>query len=376
MLTNTKKLTLPTAKPSIRVHTPLAMGATFITDVNRYAANYRQSRRMLGGYWAASFNLNAMPDSEKRHFFTQRIGGHITCLYKGNIVWEGLIWSMDLRNKGVTRRITLQDTRNAIKTTYNDLSGSNQTTTWYTKPNSISRFGRIEEILHLDKVATATAQAYAQTVVAESQIPLPNALSFAEPKEDEETTLEIDCVGYAYTLNFEYLNITDTPRDINDAISAALTASTNGFIDEGAIAANTVEVAPPDTDTKIWDWLLEITEIGDGSTPYTIQILNRRRLTYQPLSPNPTLTWDGKQIRTKARQSAITNHYSIQPGIIRDYTWPDTPLTSDYFLTNQRDSIVTEVEAGEEYTIPLLKTAHYEESDFMAALAANQIETD
>lgn len=275
---------------------------------------------------------------------------------------------------GVLRRITVADARNAIRCSYTNTDGDQQMTAWYTKNNSIKRYGRIEEELSLSKVATATAEAYAQTALGELQIPLPNAVSYFEPKEGEAPTLTVECVGYAYVLNHEYLNISDTTRTITNAIKDALTGSANDYVTAGSIANNTATVAPPNGPTRIWDWLIELTEIGDGTNPYTIAVQKDRRLIYKKLGPEPTIKWDGRTIRTGAGRKANYDPYNIEPGVLRDLTWADVPLNDDYFLLNQRDSIVNEVEAGEAYTIPLMKTSHYEDADLLAAMAANQVD--
>ena len=370
MLTNSTREDTSFNRPNIWVHRPLSLGGGFVKDYKSVAEDYRQIIRLLGGYWSSSWSLPGLSDASKVNFFKQRLGSHVVCKFGGLTVWEGLIWSMDLSQKGVTRRITMDDVRNRIKTEYIDISSKNHTeTSWYSKSASLQRYGTIEEVLRLDKVEAATAEAYAQTVLTEVQRPLPYPVSFKQPKPiDEPVTLKVEAVGYVYTLNYQYLTISDSARDIDTSIALGLSTDSE-FITTGSLTSNTIQVAPPDTETRLWDWLEEITEIGDGTNPYFIQVLNNRRLKYGPLSPYPVMVWDGSRLKTSGNKPINNSHYTIRPGVIRDYTWNNIPLPSDYFLTNQQDSIVTEIEAGEKYDLPLLKTTRYNDSDYMAALA-------
>ncbi len=302
-------------------------------------------------------------------FFKGKIGCGIKSYSGGVKVWEGLIWSMDFSNNGVIRRVTLDKVRNSIKCIYTNIDDDDARaeTGWYENLSSQQRYGKIQEIVYLDKTTTATAQAYAQTVLAESQIPYPMIIAVKEPKLDEIATLKVSAVGFAYTLNYQYLSIADSTVAIDAAITSVL--STNGeFVSAGSIAANSVEVRPPDTDTKAWDWLIELAEIGDGSIPYIIQVMNDRRLSYKPLSSTPTLKWNGTALTSGGGQSLSAGIWSARPGVLRDMTWDNIPLPPEHFLENQRDSFVSEVEASTEYMIPLLKSDDQPDSDMLSAL--------
>ena len=356
-------------KPNIRIYQPLKLGSRYISDITKYATGYRQAIRLYGGYWTATWNMENISATAMRTFFKQKIGNHMASYSGGTKIWEGLIWSMDLSNNGVIRRISLDKMRNAIKCIYTDVDDDDARaeTSWYKNDTSIARYGEIQEIVYLDKTTAGAAAAYAQTVLAEGSIPLPLIVAVKEPKPDEIATLRVSAVGYAFTLNYKYLSLADTKVSIATAIANAV--STDGeFVTAGVVEANAVQVQPPDTKTKAWDWLVELAEIGDGSTPYTIQVLNDQKLFYKALSPQPTIIWNGKRLTTPSGRSLSQGKWSARPGILRDLTWDDTPLPSDMFLDNQRDSFVSEIESSVEYNIPLLKSDDQPDSDMIVAL--------
>lgn len=355
-------------KPSIRLYQPLKMGGLYTTDVTQYAARYRQAIRLYGGYWTATWEMEGMSAFAMKNFFKQKIGAHVKTLSGGTKVWEGFMWSMDLSNNGVIRRISLDKTRNAIKCMYTDVSDdTRKETSWYKDNSSIARYGEMQEIVYLDKTTTSAAEAYAQTVLTEGSIPLPMIVAVKEPKPDEVATLRVSAVGYAYTLNFKYLTLADTTVSIATAVANVLSTDSQ-FVTAGFINANTVQIQPPETETKAWDWLVELAEIGDGTTPFTIQVLNDQKLFYRQLSPQPTIKWNGKRLTTAAGHSLEQGKWSARPGILRDLTWDNIALPSAYFLLNQQDSFVSEIESSVEYIIPLLKSDDQPDSDMIVAL--------
>lgn len=303
-----------------------------------------------------------------RSFFKQKIGYHTQVFSGGTRVWEGLIWSMDLTYNGVIRRISLDKVRNAIMCIYTDVADdTRKETSWYKDDNSIARYGEIQEIVYLDKTTTGAAEAYAQTVLIEGSTPLPLIVAVKEPKPDEIATLKVSAVGYAYTLNYKYLSLADTTVSISTAITNVLSTDSQ-FVTAGAIADNTVEVQPPDTETKAWDWLVELAEIGDGTSPYWIQVVDTRKLFYKKMLPDPTIIWNGTRLTTASGRSLTQGKWSARPGVLRDLTWDNIPLASERFLLNQRDSFVSEIESSVEYNIPLLKSDDQPDSDMIVAL--------
>ena len=361
----------PPIPPSIRVYQPKSISNDYVGEFGKLSTGYRQTIRLYGGWWTARWDMTNYNDSIKQNFFNRRIGAHIGVFDGGSLVWVGLIWEMELYQNGVLRRISLDKVRNAVKCVYmKTIDDTRNETSYYTNDGSIARYGRIEEIVYLDKTYLATAQIYAQTVLREQQWPLPRIVSVRSPKEDDHMQLRVSAVGYAHTINYKYLTLADVGKaigDTNGLIDDAITTDAE-FVSSGSLAVNAVSSIPPDTETKVWDWLMELAEIGDGTNSYAIQVMQARKLSYFQVGTTPTIFWDGKAIRGSTSRSSITQKYSVRPGILRDLTWPSSPLEATALLEDKRDSIVSEVEAGMDFDLPILKADDYNDSDLMSNL--------
>ena len=137
-------------KPSIRLYQPLKLGGAYSGDITKHSTKYRHAIRLFGGYWTATWDMENLSSTAMRNFFKQKIGYHVKVISGGIKVWEGFIWSMDLSNNGVIRRISLDKCRNAIKCIYTDVSDdTRKETSWYKHDESIARYGEIQEIVYL-----------------------------------------------------------------------------------------------------------------------------------------------------------------------------------------------------------------------------------
>lgn len=367
---------IPPKPPSIRVYQPLLIDTGYVGEFGKYSTKYRQSSRLLGGWWQASWDMTLYPDHVKRQFFNRRIGSHVEIYDGGGIVWSGLIWEMESYANGVLRRISLDKVRNAIKCVYTDQDDdSRNETAYFLNDESIARYGRIEEIVYLDKTYLNTANLYAQTILTELQWPISRVVTTREPKVEELEQLRVKCVGYTHTINYQYVTIDESARTIggsSGAIADALSADST-FVKAGSIADNAILVRIPDTDVRVLDWIMELTEIGDGLTPYRFHVYRDKLLAYAPISNEPTIFWDGRDIRSSTNRSALTQRYYVKPGMMRDTTWTSANLVGSFYQ-NKTDSLVSEVEAGMNYKLPTLKADDYNDSDLMAAMLQNEIE--
>lgn len=363
-------------KPSVRLYETISLGGRYISDITAYTSEYRHRNKMQGGYWGAEWKMVNLSSQAMIDFFNRRLSCHLEEAYQGIETWEGLIWEMELHRKGVIRRISMEDVRNKIKCVYTDVSDDQRKETgWYSNNSSIDRYGEIQEIVFLNKTTTTAAQKYAQTILAENAYPMSRPVSIRKPKPDEKTQLFVTAVGYAYTMNYQYISIGDTTDTISNHVASVI--STNcPFVKVGKIRSNSIQVAPPDTETRAWDWLMEITEIGDGVYPYRLAVWNNRRFYYNLIDPTPHIIWDGQAITTQTRKRQDINSWNLRPVVMKDITWHGHKLPSSYFLENTQDSVVSEIEIGEGYELPILKTDYYEDSEMLAALVRNRPEEE
>ncbi|MHC4488919.1 MAG: hypothetical protein ACYSW7_07045 [Planctomycetota bacterium] len=351
---------------SLTIKDTAARGMGFVATLLGTSYEYRKRARLLGGDWSARFNLSGS-EHELKNFFLTKIGHHLEQNTGSKKVWEGFIYEMDLSAHGITRRISMTDVRNAVKVKYTDTSGANQETSWYTNAQSIGIYGRIEEIIYLDRVLAATATAEAQTHLAESAFPTPKVVSV---KDNDELKLEVAAVGYVYTLNYKFVTAGDgTTKNISTYLADIINTDSE-FITVGSIETNTTQVkAEFNTDIRGWDAVVALTEVGDAIKPYIAQVIEERRLIYEALDPEPSLFWNGRTLHKKVGTNLSVNPWTVRPGVMRDLTWTRQQARAGAFLSDLRDVIISEAETAEGYSIPLLKTDEYDDSDFMTALA-------
>lgn len=105
------------ANYSLRLYSPLLMGADFLDDVTEMAQDWRRSTRLVGGPWLGSFRLiGDLPLLQQWYY--NLLGAHLEERASGITSWAGLIYEMDLTYQGVKRRRSLDLLSNAVKARY------------------------------------------------------------------------------------------------------------------------------------------------------------------------------------------------------------------------------------------------------------------
>jgi hypothetical protein len=329
---------------------------------------YKHSIRMFGGFHNASFGI-VRDAPALQAFFSSNIFSHLETRIGSVKIWEGFISEMELQYMGVRRRISVQNVRNAVNCIYTDTADDvRKTTSWYTNDSSIEQYGRMEETVYLDNVELTAADAYAQTVLAEMAWPYPEVVSIGHPTDDLQ--LHVTATGYAFTGNNQYITVSPGSNNISTYIVNTINADCE-FLNVGSITTNTVQVDKPINEIRAWDWMMQLSEIGDGTDPYLLNVQEGQHVNYNVMNPTPVMGWRLGRITGIANTGAIINKWMVQPGVIRDFNWPSQPLPAAMFLTDARDSIITEIEVSEAQEMPAFKTDLYEESDFIAEMNRN-----
>lgn len=110
----------------ISVWTPILGGGTqtFLRDVDpigsaEQSTNYTATRARVGGSLDGAFMLYGSL-SELHNYFLTWLGNHIEEI-SGQRTWTGLVWAMTLHYAGIARRLSLENTYNAIKAKFQEL---------------------------------------------------------------------------------------------------------------------------------------------------------------------------------------------------------------------------------------------------------------
>lgn len=349
---------------SLRVYSPLLQGAEFIADITEQVSGYRRSIRRNGGYWLGDFLLYDEPNNLAK-FFYERLGCHFVETAGGFVTWEGLIYEMEFTLNGVTRRRSLDTLANHVKTTYLDTAGAAQESTAVTNDESIARFGRKEEMLLLDGVAQAAAEARRDTYLNENGWTWPRVVGMGLGRSDLQLTVAL--CGYAHTANWRYESVGDgSTGNLSDWLRAIIETDCE-FLQAGSIAENTMQVRKEtNTPQRAWDVLLDLLDLGDtAGNPYRLYVDNQRRVTYEMVNKQPLYWLRGGTLYNSAGGTGAADPWLLKPGVIRDTSYPVRRKEHGAWLDDARDCLIDEIEVGESGIV--LKTDEFEEGDLLAA---------
>ena len=226
----------------------------------------------------------------------------------------------------------------------------------------------MEEQVYLDNVELTAADAYAQTVLAEMAWPYPEVVSIGSPPD--ELHLRITATGYAFTGNNKYITVSPGSQNINTYITNTINADCE-FLIPGTVQVNTNQVDKPINEIRAWDWMMQLSEIGDGTDPFLLDVQEGQHTNYEKMLNTPTMAWRDDQIVGIAGTGVGIKKWMVRPGVLRDFNWPSQPLPDAMFLQDARDSLIAEIEVSEAQEQPAFKTDMFEESDFIAELNRN-----
>lgn len=329
----------------------------------------RQAKRWQGGDWEMSLFVpvsGRYSAGELAEWFQSLLMKRVENNHMGAAAWKGLIWEMSLVKDGTKRTVSVGEVWNAVKTVYTEPEDSLQLeTAFFTSAKSIERYGRREFLLYLDHVELAQAQAAAQTFLAKMAFPQPE-LTAIGTKEAEG--LHIQAVGDVFTLNNTYATTTSNGfEDVSVFIAATVTADAE-FLTPGQIFTNTLEVEKEQRrPTRVWDLLLGLAELGDGSAvPYRLWVEDGR-VNYQPLSNAPIYEWRGLKygLQTVTGQTRL---WDAVPGVVRDYTVPSSAPPPESALQQSRDSLIDEIQMWQGAAAPQPKLGSAKEDDLIQAM--------
>jgi len=360
--------------------TPAVYGTpVFARNISQEATNWRRSIRRDGGYWMGSFTIVADPIYMGK-FFNEYLGFHFEEIAGGK-TWEGLIYEMDLTINGITRRRSLDLLYNSVAVKYNDTADVAQPPVYETNAASISRYGQREEILLLDNYPQTAAEQYRDTYLRENAWPWARVVGVKlQSKADKNRTkdsLDVTVAGYIYTANWRFESVGD---DTDDNVSTWITdivATDCEFIQAGNITVNTTQVRKEtNMPERAWDVIVELTDLGgldafSFAVPYRFYVDNDRRAYYEQISTIPLYSIRDGELYSGPGGSSLASPWKVRPAVVRDYDYPGRILEVDAWLDDGRDFYVSEVEFGDGFAHPVLKTDYFEESEGLAAQQEN-----
>lgn len=368
-------------KPVLKLFTPINRGRVFIADITSDAIGWRRSIRALGGYWMGSFLLTSKTRLYNDQIalmdnFYNWLGAEIVEESGGFMTWQGLVYSMDLMHKGMTRRRSLDTMSNYIKVEYLDDEGENNYTAIAQNTESSAYFGRREALITYDGIGSTAADAFRDRYLKENAYPYPFVVGMdptygLEDFDNPETSLKVDCCGYIFTGNWRFESVGDGSQDnLSDYITDIINTDME-FIEVGNINVNTLQVYK-DTpgEKRAWDVIMDLVSVGDtDGDPYSFMVGNNRLAYYGQIDTNPSYYLRDGKIHASPAGNSPADIWRVRPGVIRDMDYPVTRTYSGGWLNNIRDFYAYEIDSGIDSGLTI-KTEIFDESELLISLAS------
>lgn len=328
---------------SLRLFAPVAVApGMFVADLTDWARDtWRRSSRLQGGYWQGSVKLSGNL-ADLQYFYYEALGFHLEERAGGLLTWEGLVYEVDIIHSGVRRRRTLDGMANSIKTRYMDATNQPVLTSAGQNTTSISRYGEKEEVLSMGQVPQVEAEANRDVALALYAWPEQKPVSVSEPGDTE---VEMRICGYVFTANWKYeTQMTGgSAANVSQVVSDIITTDCD-FLEVGAIDENTFQVTKDTSvSSRAWDMITQLTEYGDGTSPWVTRVSNNRKVFYGLLETDPIYFLRRGDIYDSVGSRHAVSPWLVRPGVIRDAEFPRNTAQNLSFLNDVRDILIDEV---------------------------------
>lgn len=345
---------------TLRLSGSVLHGTPWVGDLTGVARQWRRSIRFWGGFWQGSFKMETDAPTMQQAFY-EWLGYHLEEKSAGVTTWEGMIYELDLVTAGVRRRRSLDLTANAMMARYTNDDNEAQESAWATDADSITRYGRKENVVMLDGLNQTAAEGRRDVALRESAWPWPRPVSVSSAAD----CLEVRVCGYVFTANWRYVTTADgNSGPVSDWINSII-ATDCDFLRTGKITANSLSVTRElSMAARCWDVLYDLAELGDGANPMQLWVDTGRRVHYAPVDVTPRHHLRAGGVYDGAGGKLGADIYRLRPGVIRDQSYPVKRQEPGSFLDDARDIFVEEVEVADGKLT--LKTGLFSESDILA----------
>jgi len=370
-----------TATRVLRLSTPVAMGEPTPGTVIKNAVGWSRTIRRVGGFWRGKFTLYQDPQNPGNllKFFYEYLGHHFEEISAGGVTWEGMIYEMDYANNGILRRRSLDLFWDRVWAKYKSERSQSEALDTEIAENlaSQARYGIREEMLLLDGYDLEDAESERDTFLAEHGFPAPWVVG-TDLRNAGKSRLDVVVQGYVHTANWLFVTALPDPDDpsgdplmddISNWVREILEADCP-FLKIGSIQENTRQkrkVLPvPQRAFDVLSGLARAGSIAEAPAPWRFHVGVDRRANYVSISTEPEYFVRRGEIYTSAGARTSVSPWKIKPAVFRDTDYPARKLEVDTWLDDGRDFYVGEVEYGDGYANPLIKTELFLESEILA----------
>ena len=247
-----------------------AEGTNARLNLHGLFANWRRTKRAIGGYHTGRFTVKQLGMPQLTDFYNTWIGMRITENTFGITSYDGIIWQLDLIKNGINYRRTLNPKfwHNYVKVTYTDLGGVQQTIAWSLNPDSAAIFGVMQYEYILGGASTAGATALRDRALVEYAWPKSRtvgSVSVGEPSPlMQGDGLYVTTAGFITTANWLYRGTASTAA-ANTTISSLVGSAE--FVTAGRIETNALSVTVDGSMilVRLGDAIENVIKQGDAS---------------------------------------------------------------------------------------------------------------
>lgn len=265
---------------------PVTTYDTFHLDLPRHRlASISTTKRDMGGYWDASFDL--IPDSreEAQALLANCLGRQVEIFNDdGQVAWEGMVNTITMETGTATLVNSLNDMGNKVWCRYTAIGGANVLrSTVYENAQSQAKYGIKEFVLSGGEIAVASANQFASLYRDWNYWPRPNLQQInTEGQVLSVPRLTLKCIGYIRT--FEWLTYNQTVLTgtaSTQVVMTAIVTACGQFVADTVIEPNnTVVTREYDADRKALDIMESLASLGDSDGYAWVMGMTKGRLFY------------------------------------------------------------------------------------------------
>lgn len=370
--------------PKLRIYTPVThpQGELLVEEFTDYSRRYKQTTKMQGGFWVASWEIVAdettrANTSKLEQWYEEFLYYRMKAIIGNSSVWEGFIFEMTYSKNGFTEKKSLETTRNYVQTRFTDESGTEMESSWYSDTESEARYGRREHIINMREVKASEVDAMNAAYLRENAWPSSKVTRIQKTDGAKYPTLKVTAAGSIGYGNMRYQTSGGTIGTGTENASEKITDIINQdvpFWNIGRIDTNTTQVLirHKDPPPKAYERIKEITEMGyqpGGGAPSEIwrfYVAEKQQAYYEKITQTPTYGWRHDLGITTIAGEQI-NPWTVQPAILRNQDRHGASAPKNQFVQQTNDLVIDEVEMAWGDEAPSIKTGEFSEEDLIRA---------
>jgi hypothetical protein len=257
-----------------------------------YFANWRRSKRSIGGYHLGRFEVVNVGIHELTEFYNTWIGHTLEEYTYGITSYSGLVWQLDLIKNGINYRRTLDPRfwHNRVKIKYTDPDGAPGVIDWSENTDSSGVYGEMEYIKAVGETTSAGATGEQDRELKDFAWPRSRVTGSINvnpsPLGEGNARLLITIAGFGATMNWQYRETAETA-----GVSTLITTlvGETEFVTAGRIEANSlsVRVGGATIGRRIGDLIADIISEGNASGDiYKGGVYANKEFIYEPAPTN------------------------------------------------------------------------------------------